>query len=353
MRRTLTPLLAALLAAAATAGLAIADRDDDARGGGPRGGQPHALGVWGDVPYSDVQTASGVPNLIADMNGQRLAFSVHNGDIKAGGSRCDDPVYARFEAFLNSLEAPAMYTPGDNEWTDCDRDAAGAYDSEERLGHLRSTLFDGSRSFGQRRIRLSVQEAPYVENRRWRVDRVVYATLHVVGSDNNLGDVAPDPEEWAARDTATNEWLRETFDRAERARAAGLLLVIQANPGFDLSDPTRAPLRDPRTLLASPSGQPDGFTNFLRILREETIAFRRPVVLVHGDSHYFRIDKPLQDEQGRRLENFTRLETPGDNAQNGNNDVHWVKVIADPRSREVFSFQPQVVPANRVAVPAP
>jgi hypothetical protein len=332
------------------AGFALADRDhdDDDRDEG----SSHALGVWGDVPYSDVQTTSGVPNMIADMNRQRLAFTVHDGDIKAGGSRCDDTVYAQFEAFLNSLRAPAMYTPGDNEWTDCDRPAAGGFDSEERLQHIRANLFDRATSHGQRRMRLAVQEAPYVENRRWRVDDVVYATLHVVGSDNNLGDVAPDPVEWAARDAATNEWLRETFDEARRERAAGVLLVIQANPGFDASDPTRAPLRDPRTLLAS-TGRPDGFTNFLRALRAETIAFRRPVVMVHGDSHYFRIDQPLQDEQGRRVENFIRLETPGDNAQNGNNDVHWVKVAVDPSSREVFSFELQVVPGNRTAVPAP
>ena len=331
------------------AGLALADRDhdDDDRDEG----SSHALGVWGDVPYSDVQTTSGVPNMIADMNRQRLAFTVHDGDIKAGGSRCDDTVYAQFEAFLNSLRAPAMYTPGDNEWTDCDRPAAGGFDSEERLQHIRANLFDRATSHGQRRMRLAVQEAPYVENRRWRVDDVVYATLHVVGSDNNLGDVAPDPVEWAARDAATNEWLRETFDEARRERAAGVLLVIQANPGFDASDPTRAPLRDPRTLLAS-TGRPDGFTNFLRALRAETIAFRRPVVMVHGDSHYFRIDQPLQDEQGRRVENFIRLETPGDNAQNGNNDVHWVKVAVDPSSREVFSFELQIVPGNRTAVPA-
>jgi hypothetical protein len=348
MNRLLAPLITALLAAAAMAGLALADRDDDDR----NGSSSHALGVWGDVPYSDVQTTSGVPNLVADMNRQRLAFTVHDGDIKAGGTRCDDPVYAQFEAFLNSLRAPAVYTPGDNEWTDCDRPSAGGYDSEERLRHIRANLFDRSSSHGQRRIGLEVQEAPYVENRRWRIGEVVYATLHVVGSDNNLGDVAPDPEEWEARDAATNEWLRETFDRAERRHTAGVLMVIQANPGFDASDPTRAPLRDPRTLLR-PDGQPDGFTNFMRALREETIAFRRPVVLVHGDSHYFRIDKPLQDEQGRRVENFTRLETPGDNAQNDNNDVHWVKVMVDPDSREVFAFQPQVVPANRTAVPAP
>ena len=57
--------------------------------------------------------------------------------------------------------------------------------------------------------------------------------------------------------------------------------------------------------------------------------------------------------QGRRLENFTRVETFGDNAANGLNDVHWVKVLVDPSSRDVFAFQPQIVPANRVAVPAP
>ena len=350
MSRLLIPVLAAVIAAAATAGLAIAGRaGDDDRGGR---GSPYAIGVWGDVPYSPEQVTSGVPNLVADINRQKLAFTVHDGDIKAGGDRCDQPVYDQFEAFLGSLSAPALYTPGDNEWTDCDRPAAGAYDSEERLELIRATFFDTPFSFGQRRMRVEQQEAPYVENLRWRAGRVVYATLHVVGSDNNLGDVAPDPVEFAGRDAATTEWLSQTFAAARRADAAGVFLVIQANPGFDASDPTRAPVRDPRTLLDA-TGQPDGFTNFLRLLREETIAFGKPVVLVHGDSHYLRIDKPFQDEQGRRLENFTRLETPGNNAQNGNNDVHWVKVLVDSRDREVFSFVPQTVPGNRVAVPAP
>ena len=76
-------------------------------------------------------------------------------------------------------------------------------------------------------------------------------------------------------------------------------------------------------------------------------------MLVHGDSHYFRIDKPFLDSQGRRLENFTRLETFGDHQENNDNDVHWVKALIDPQSRDVFAFQEQIVPANRVAGPAP
>ncbi len=55
-------------------------------------------------------------------------------------------------------------------------------------------------------------------------------------------------------------------------------------------------------------------------------AFRKPVAYVHGDSHYFRVDKPFLDILGRRLENFTRVETFADNQQNGNNDVQWLMV---------------------------
>jgi hypothetical protein len=88
-------------------------------------------------------------------------------------------------------------------------------------------------------------------------------------------------------------------------------------------------------------------------LRTEVIAFRKPVAYVHGDSHYFRIDKPFQDSTGKRLENFTRVETFGDHQENGINDVHWLKVFVNPKSREVFAYQPMMVPANRVAVPSP
>jgi hypothetical protein len=130
------------------------------------------------------------------------------------------------------------------------------------------------------------------------------------------------------------------------------MIIAQADPGWDLSDPTRAPTRDPRT-LAETDGQPDGFQTYLLALRDEVIAFQRPVAYVNGDSHYFRVDRPFLDSQGRRLENFTRVETFGDNQGNGTNDVHWLRVDVDPSSRDVFSYQAQIVPDNRVAVPAP
>jgi len=327
------------------------------------GWSPYSIGLWGDLPYSDEQASSGVPNIIADMNAQRLAFTVHDGDLKAGSnSPCDDALYDRSLRYLNSLEAPAMFTPGDNDWTDCDRANNGGFPSLERLDHERALLFSTPYSLGQRQLSQEVQATPLclgvkgpvrcVENRRWSYRGVTYVTLNVQGSCNNLCDTAPDPLEYAARNAADIAWMQDAFKAAKADGSAALMVIAQADPGWDASDATRAPLRNPRT-LAETDGAPDGFAQFLIALRDEVVAFRKPVAYVHGDSHYFRIDRPFQDAQGRTLENFTRVETFGDNQANGNNDAQWIKVTVDARTREVFSYQAQIVPANRVAVPAP
>ena len=335
-------------------GAALADEDvDDA----------YAIGLWGDLPYSDLQATVGLPNLVADMNAHRLVFTVHDGDLKAGSnSPCDDALYFRSLDVLNSLHAAAMFTPGDNDWTDCDRPSNGGFNSLERLDHERQVLFGTPFTLGQHKLRQEVQTAPLcpgvkgpvqcVENRRWTVDRVTYATLNIQGSCNNLCDTAPDPAEEAGRNAADIAWMQQTFAEAAQRDSVAIMFISQADPGFDLSDGTRAPLRDPKT-LAETDANPDGFQSFLSALRDQVVQFKRPVAYVHGDSHYFRVDKPFQNAQGQRLENFTRVETFGDNQANGTNDVNWLKVLVDPRSREVFAYQPQIVPANRVAVPAP
>ncbi len=351
-------LLAPVLALALAGASAADDRDDDRRND-----DAYAIGLWGDLPYSPAQATVGVPNLIADMNAQRLKFSVHDGDLKAGsGSPCDENLYTQSLAYFNALTAPAMFTPGDNDWTDCDRASNGSYNSRERLDRERAVFFSTPYSMGQRRMWQDVQKGalclgvagyvPCVENRRWTVGRVTYVTFNIPGSCNNLCDTAPDIAEYVARNLANLRWLQETFAHAREHRSVAVMLISQANPGWDQSDPTRAPLRDPRTLVQT-DGQPDGYVEFLTALRNEVIAFRRPVAYVHGDSHYYRVDKPLLDAAGRRIENFTRVETFGNSAANGTNDVQWLKVKVDPRSREVFSYEAMIVPGNRVAVPAP
>ena len=257
-------VLAAAIATGLAFGQAPHQREDTGPGGVRHGA--YAIGLWGDMPYSDLQATTGVPNLIADMNEQDLEFTVHDGDLKAGNgtpnsitpTTCSDALYEQALGFFNALEAPAMLTPGDNDWTDCDRPSNGGFSSLERLDHERAIFFGTPFSLGRHRIRQEVQstplclgvngQVPCVENRRWTVRGVTYATLNVQGSCNNLCDVAPDPAEWRARNAADISWMRETFEDAKARRSAAIMFISQANPGWDLSDGTRAPLRDPRTL---------------------------------------------------------------------------------------------------------
>ena len=364
MRNPFLRAVGALLLAATGASFASAAQDTNKRTQAAATTQdgiaPYAIGLWGDLPYSTLQAEVGVPNLIADMNSQELAFTAHDGDLKAGSGVCSPQVYSQALKYFNSLRAPAIFTPGDNDWTDCDRTAG--YSSLAQLDKERKLFFSTPYTLGQTRLLQEVQSAPLClgvsgnvpcsENRRWTFGGVTYATLNIQGSCNNLCDTAPDPVEFAARNAADIAWLHQTFQAARASNSAAVMLISQADPGFDATDPTRGPVRDPMT-LAETDGQPDGFQAFLLALRDEVVAFRKPVAYVHGDSHYFRIDKPFLNAQGQRLENFTRVETFGDNQANGNNDVHWLKVLVDAATRDVFAYQSQIVPANRVAVPAP
>jgi hypothetical protein len=203
-----------------------------------------------------------------------------------------------------------------------------------------------------------------VENRRWTFRGVTYATLDIQGSCDNRCKDFPDNAEADSRRDADIAWMRETFQVAKDRNSVAVMLISQADPGFNDHPIESENVRNPKTLdcLNCTTSTPDGFKAFLTALRDEVTAFRKPVAYVHGDTHYFRIDKPFLDTTGRRLENFIRIETFGDNvfsvdAQHPDlsdlNNVHWVKAFVDPHSREVFSFQPQMVPGNRVAVPAP
>ena len=360
----LAVLALAITLAPATLRAQSASPSDNAQGAGDNG--IYSIGLWGDMPYSDEQALHGVPNLIADMNSQHLAFTAQDGDLKAGNgtpgsvtpTTCTLELYQQGLKFLNSLTAPAIFTPGDNDWTDCDRAKNGGFNSLGRLDLERSLFFNTPYSLGQHKILQEVQTdkiclgvsgpVSCVENRRWHVGGVTYATLNIQGSCNNLCDTNPDAAEFAARNAADILWMQQTFDEAKARNSVAVMFITQADPGFDLAGSQGAPLRDPNTLVET-DGLPDGYHDFLVALRAEVVAFAKPIAYVHGDSHYFRVDKPLMNSQGFRVENFTRVETFGDHQEAGDNDVNWLKVTVDVHSREVFSYQPQIVPANRPA----
>jgi hypothetical protein len=284
------------------------------------------IGLIGDFPYAAVQEVQAA-NLFEELNEEKLAFVAHDGDIKSGSSACTDDVYQKEFRRFEALRNPLVYTPGDNEWTDCHRlpnPSPQEADPLNRLALVRSTFFTTDESLGEKTIPLERQSEEYPENARWTYGGVTFVTLHVVGSNNNRPTVANpavgNEAEYEARNAANLAWLEETFQEATTNGSPAVMLIIQANP------------------FEEDTAEPSGFADVKAALERETIAFGKPVVLVHGDSHTFRIDKPVISET--RPMNFTRVETFGEE------DVHWVRASVDTRDPEVFSFQPEIVEEN-------
>lgn len=292
----------------------------------PAAAQGFAFGLFGDMPYNHFERQH-LPDLLAEMGREPLAFAIHDGDIKSGGGRCDDAVLEDILAAFRESPHPLVYVPGDNEWVDCHRASAGGYDPEERLDRLRTLFFAGDESLGRRRMRLDRQSRDggfpeFRENARWERDGIVFASLNLPGSRNNFHGPAGRGGPTAGflrREAANRAWLSGAFARARRIHAKGIMLVVQGNPGFEAFN--------------AGAGEP-GYRGFLAQLLEEARSFPGQVVLVHGDTHRHRIDRPLADPRTRApLANFRRVETFGSPF------LGWVKAWADPADPEVFRFE--------------
>lgn len=290
----------------------------------------------GDTPY---QTADlwKLDNVIDEINAhKKLKWVLHAGDFKNGSSLCSDEMFEDRLMRFQRFRLPFIYTPGDNEWTDCHRANNGAYAPLERLERVRELFFpQPGVSLGQKTMMVETQandpdHAEFVENMRWMKNRVVFATVHIVGSNNGLAMFSArtqaDDDEAARRIQASIAWIRQSFDQARKANAVGIFFLFQANPEFD------AAKGDPGRL---------GFEEILATFERESVLFGKPVIFAHGDSHYFRIDKPMRGTiSRRRIENVTRVETFG------SADYHWLRIEVDPTRPEVFTIHQQIVPDN-------
>ena len=141
MRRLIASSAVALVAAAASI---LGPNPGAARADTPPGQTKdghYSFAVIGDVPYGDAQIAA-FPAWIDQINSADPAMTFHVGDIKNGSSRCDDAYYTLIRADFDRFVNPLIYTPGDNEWTDCHRgNNGGAYNPFERLACDRSVFF--------------------------------------------------------------------------------------------------------------------------------------------------------------------------------------------------------------------
>jgi hypothetical protein len=288
----------------------------------------------GDMPYRLPDDYGRFDRLIERINALKPAFSIHVGDIKSGSSPCTDDNYRKVLRQFQSFEQPLIYTPGDNEWTDCHRSKAGSHDPRERLARVREIFFpDPSRSLGRTTIAVSSQKdagakhAAYVENTRFLHRRVMFIQVHVVGSNNGFQPLGREAvEEYFARNAANLAWLQLGFEAAKAMQAKAVVVSMQANM-YEIRQ------RWPAIPRAS------GFIDTVRAITSGAKAFAGPVLVINGDAHTLEI-VPFLGTNMKPVENVTRLQVMGAD------QVHAVRVDVDTDSPGVFGFKPLIVPEN-------
>ena len=293
--------------------------------------EPVSFGLFGDFPYSEWERRE-LPKMITEMDAEKLAFVVHDGDIKSGHDVCSDEVFKDILGVFQASKHPLVYVLGDNEWTDCHRKNNGAYDPLKRLARLREMFLADDYALGKERLKLERQSADpafaaYRENVRWQTGAALFVGMNVPGSNNNWFGTTKDKgpsAEYLDRGRANRAWLAASFALARERKLPGILIDIQADP--DLESPKHR------------EGQPNGYLEFIDQLRAETLAFPGQVILVHGDTHFFRIDQPLKDARGETIRNFTRVETYGSPT------MGWVKGTIDAADPNVFRFEARPYP---------
>lgn len=346
--------LGAVLSAAAWPMVASAQQS-------PSQDRPFQFGLIGDMPYTYVQEKE-YQRVLAALNAADLAFVVHVGDTQndprgyyprpeVGSLPCTDDNYKTIYDSFQTVRHPFILTPGDNDWADCHLVREPKVDPLDRLAKVRAMFYPEGRSLGQRTIPVESQSkdvpfAKFRENLRWTIGGVTFATLHIIGSNDNLGRTPEMDAEQAERKTANIAWMRRAFAAAKASGGRGVVLMAQANPGFENYWPPAAKSRYFSPFV--PRGQPvpsypAAFDDYIAALGEELENYEKPVAFLHGDTHLFRIDRPLYSKKTNRMfENFTRVETFGDP------DTHWIRVTVDPGDTQLFRFDAQIIADNVV-----
>ena len=243
-----------------------------------------SFAAFGDTPYNAAEELL-IPGMMAEMDRETLAFTIHVGDFKNPRSECSDALYRQRRDLFAQSRHPFVFIPGDNDWLDCGR-ARRARDPLERLGKLRDVFFAADATLGQKRLAVERQaKRGYPEHLRWIAEGIVFATLNVPGHTNNAGAAESTP-----RTAAAIDWMREAFRLARERKLPGVVIALHADLWIGHT----------------------GYDSILAALAEEALRYGGAVLVVHGDTHWFRFDQPLVDPQsGKKVDNVTRLEVFG------------------------------------------
>ncbi|MDA9091638.1 GDSL-type esterase/lipase family protein [Porticoccaceae bacterium] len=289
---------------------------------------PLRFGVISDMPYNKTEEMliNAVINPAIDKS--NFPFVVHLGDYKSQGTNCTPENDALFKQWVSERTPPVFYTPGDNEWADCDYPPLEKPVSElERLKVIRKEYFSNQIDSNQLSIR---QQKGQPENQSWTIKHngstVVFGSLHVIGSKNgrygihqdNPTDVISQVEQ---RDKYNSLWLNKIFRRAKEENASAVVIAQHGDPS-QKAEENRHCTADHNDLNCNP------YLNLNDKLAESTQQFGGPVLLIHGDTGPVCLETAFN-----KTPNLWRFNSAGDFAL-----LDAVVVEVTPSAGKPFSF---------------
>src|SRR3954468_25038243 len=232
--KLLVVMMNVLFLAAATAGAASAGNGDPID---TLSANALTLAVYGDSPYGtsvgDPTQVNATPAFIDTINADpKVDLVLQVGDIHSGTGHCLASYDQMVADLWQTFKDPLVFTPGDNEWTDCQKAKQGGWTSTDttpwpclafaaqtkcdgfydpaaeggthkpgdpldNLSLVRSLFFPtvGTTLGGQKKQVTSQAQvgegtdANYVENVMWEESKVLFVTVYIPGGSNN--DAAP------------------------------------------------------------------------------------------------------------------------------------------------------------------
>jgi hypothetical protein len=310
----------------------------------------------------DTTQFDATPAFIDAVNADpKVELVIHVGDIHSGKQYCTEAYDRSVAALWKRFQDPLIYTPGDNEWSDCHKvaEGGGAYNAATgsidyvldpatgapvdyasgnpvaNLDLVRSIFFSkpGRALGGGNKLVLPQSALPdpqhpsdrkYVENVVWAQNGVLFVTVNVPGGSNNDMDVwygAPtesvaQTQEREQRTSATLRWLDAAFLVARVTNLKGIVIIAQA----DMWDPEKG------------AAHQAGFEPIVSNVASNTRTFKRPVLMLNGDSHVYLSHNPLSAADslnyvhpGYDVPNFHRIVVHGSTLP-----LEYLHLIVDP-----------------------
>ena len=280
--------------------------------------------VIGDMPYSHAEDiALTAPNgkFVKAIQALNPSVLIHYGDFKSGGEDCTDLLMKERKAQMFALHPyRIVYTPGDNEWTDCDRKyLTESFNELERLDFIRKLFFEDKNIDLSRDIPNLRNQKNLPENSMWNIDNLFMGTLHIVGTNNGRvnilkSDVNKTLDEIDKRDDLNRVWLKQLFEKAKDKD--GLVILFHADI-YKFKGKVGACTKANR-LRCNP------YKNIRDDIKRMALSYKKPVLVVHGDTNAYCFN-----QQSTQIPNLWHFNGPGDYKVSD-----AAKIIFDPNDKD-------------------